>query len=149
MSKTALVLILIFAIFKSILSREIAPAPILPPADSAAVSGLLPFGPTNADYEQKKRSESSGLEQTNPAKLFLVLLINLYQNTFSKLDGSTCQFRPSCYHFGARAIKLYGPLWGTLMTADRLLRCNPFTQGKYPKTPDHFHNLDPVEEHAP
>lgn len=99
-------------------------------------------------YQQIKNKSSSVKDQTNPVKIVSVLLIRSYQYFFSSLDGSTCQFRPSCSHFGAEAIKKHGVLLGTLMTADRILRCNPFTRGKYPLTDDKRHHHDPVEEHV-
>jgi putative membrane protein insertion efficiency factor len=75
-------------------------------------------------------------------------LINIYQRCFSAQEGSSsCQFRPSCSHYGALAIKKYGSLQGTLMIGDRLLRCNPWTKGNYPVWNDNQHLYDPVESH--
>ena len=100
-------------------------------------------------YESAKRAESAFYQQTNPLSILLVGLINIYQRIFSSQEGSaTCQFRPSCSHYGALAIKKYGPLQGVLMTGDRLLRCNPWTRGNYPLWKDNYHFYDPVEEHA-
>jgi putative membrane protein insertion efficiency factor len=147
MNKYPFMLFILTLFFQGAQAQE--PGAFTPSIDSSGIPRLLPYGPTSPDYEEKKLSESSCFDQANPLKLFLVLLISAYQNTFSKLDGSTCQFRPSCSHFGAGAIKRYGPFTGTLMTGDRLLRCNPFTRGKYQKDADHYHNLDPLEEHAP
>ena len=109
---------------------------------------LLPYGFTDKAYEQQKLAASSPLDQTNPAKLAFVLLIKMYQVVFSSQDGSSCQFRPSCSHYGAEAIKKYGPLQGVLMTGDRLLRCNPYTEDRYKTAPDHYHSADPVEDHV-
>jgi putative membrane protein insertion efficiency factor len=147
MNKYFLLFLTISICFRGAFSQELQGAPVV--SDTPAASSLLPYGPTDSAYEEKKLFESSPFDQSNPIKLFLVLLISGYQNTFSKLDGSSCQFRPSCSHFGAAAIKRYGPLVGTLMTGDRLLRCNPYTRGLYRKAPDHYHNLDQMEEHAP
>jgi hypothetical protein len=36
---------------------------------------------------------------------------------------------------------------GTLMTGDRLLRCNQWAQGKYPLWRDNYHLHDSIEEH--
>jgi len=81
--------------------------------------------------------------------MILVGLINIYQRAFSSQEGSAlCQFRPSCSHFGALAIQKYGPLQGVLMTGDRLLRCNQWTSGLYPRWKDNYHSDDPVEEHV-
>jgi uncharacterized protein len=99
-------------------------------------------------YESDKRIESAFYDQTSPLSMLLVGLINIYQRVFSSQEGSaTCQFRPSCSHFGSMAIKKYGTMQGVLMTGDRLLRCNPWTQGKYPLWHDNNHYSDPIEEH--
>jgi uncharacterized protein len=100
-------------------------------------------------YESVKRSESAFYQQTNPLSMLLVGLINIYQRVFSSQEGTaTCQFRPSCSHFGALSIKKYGPLQGVLMTGDRMLRCNPWTEDAYPPWKDNYHKFDPVEEHS-
>jgi len=80
--------------------------------------------------------------------MLFVGLINLYQRVFSAQEGSaTCQYRPSCSHYGAMAIKKYGVIQGTFMTGDRLLRCNQWAQGNYPLWRDNYHLYDPIEEH--
>ncbi|MFP4521843.1 MAG: membrane protein insertion efficiency factor YidD [Fibrobacterota bacterium] len=107
----------------------------------------LPYGITDHAYEEKKKQESSPWEETNPLKLFLTLGISLYQNVFSDLDGSTCQFRPSCSHFGAKAVKEHG-IQGLFMASDRLLRCNGFTAGRYPVSKDGVHYEDSVSENV-
>ena len=73
--------------------------------DASADHSLLPYGFTDRHYEKMKLSSTSLLDQTNPLKLFFVALIRGYQVFFSSQDGSTCQFRPSCSHFGASAVK--------------------------------------------
>lgn len=117
----------------------------LPGSDSAnAVNSIA----LDSSYESTKRTESAFYNQTNPVSMVFVLLINIYQRTLSAREGvSTCQFRPSCSHFGALAIKKYGALEGTLMTGDRLLRCNPWAKGLYPLWDDNIHLFDPVEDH--
>ncbi len=110
--------------------------------------GLLQYGMTNKAYEQQKVAASAPWEHTNPLSMALELLIRGYQVIFSSQDGSSCQFRPSCSHFAAESVKEYGPVQGTLMASDRLLRCNPYTEGRYPKADDYFHNKDPIERHV-
>ena len=41
-----------------------------------------------------------------------------------KNDVSKCQFYPSCSHFGSEAIREFGFIKGTLLTADRFMRCS-------------------------
>ncbi|MFU8804402.1 MAG: membrane protein insertion efficiency factor YidD [Bradymonadaceae bacterium] len=46
---------------------------------------------------------------------------NLYKNTYSRIDGPTCEFSPSCSRFGLEAVGRHG-LIGVPMTFGRLLR---------------------------
>jgi len=52
--------------------------------------------------------------------------ITTYQMVISPSQGDVCNFSPSCSYFAKSAIAKYGPLWGTLMASDRLMRCNPW-----------------------
>jgi uncharacterized protein len=85
---------------------------------------------------------------TNPLKLLLLGGIFFYQNFISSQDGPTYQFAPSCSRYGVKALSQYGVVQGTLLTGDRLLRCNPFTRGWYELAPDHRHYADEPAEHA-
>lgn len=40
-----------------------------------------------------------------------------------------CRFEPSCSAYGREAIARYGSPRGFLLTAQRLLRCHPFSRG--------------------
>jgi putative component of membrane protein insertase Oxa1/YidC/SpoIIIJ protein YidD len=66
----------------------------------------------------------------NPLSVGADLALGLYQKLISPLQGGhICNFSPTCSHFSRRSYRLYGPLWGTLMTFDRLERCNPGAWG--------------------
>lgn len=52
--------------------------------------------------------------------------IRVYQWTLSPILPSKCRFTPTCSHYGLEAIRKYGTLKGGLLTAWRILRCNPF-----------------------
>ena len=97
-------------------------------------------------YWERKTEESSFRTETNPLKIPFLMLLRFYQAVFSRQEGDNCQFRPSCSHFSALAIKKAGLLEGVLMTGDRLMRCHPFTSGTYPVTPDRRHHADLVED---
>lgn len=68
---------------------------------------------------------------------FTLALIWLYQKTISldhgplrKFTGAPrCKFYPTCSDYAKDALLRYGILKGTLATAWRLLRCNPFSKG--------------------
>ncbi|MEA3312496.1 MAG: membrane protein insertion efficiency factor YidD [candidate division WOR-3 bacterium] len=62
----------------------------------------------------------------NPLSVGADLMLSIYQKLISPLQGGhICNFSPSCSAFSRQSYRLYGPLWGTLMTFDRLERCNP------------------------
>ncbi|NLE83331.1 MAG: membrane protein insertion efficiency factor YidD [Chloroflexi bacterium] len=66
----------------------------------------------------------------NFPRRLLLLLIKLYQNTFSKtLPANTCRFYPTCSHYGYQAIFKYGAIKGGWMAIKRIFRCNPFNEG--------------------
>jgi len=66
-----------------------------------------------------------------------VRLIRLYQKTLSLDHGPLkmlyphgfCRFNPTCSEYGAEAITKYGIIRGGLLTAWRILRCNPWNKG--------------------
>lgn len=62
----------------------------------------------------------------NPLTVGADLALAFYQKLISPLQGrGLCNFSPTCSNFSRQSYRLYGPLWGTLMTFDRLERCNP------------------------
>ncbi|CAB4922522.1 unannotated protein [freshwater metagenome] len=61
-------------------------------------------------------------------KILLVGLIHFYQKWISPMFGPRCKYYPSCSSYAATAIEEYG-LKGVVMTAWRLLRCNPWSHG--------------------
>ena len=63
--------------------------------------------------------------ETSSVNIALLGMVSFFRNTISRADGpDRCGFRPSCSAYGYRAIKEHGPVIGTLMTGDRLIRCN-------------------------
>jgi hypothetical protein len=53
----------------------------------------------------------------NPA----LLLVNLYRNHISPLDGDRCPSVPTCSSYGVQAMEKHGLFLGWMMTVDRLL----------------------------
>jgi putative membrane protein insertion efficiency factor len=51
-------------------------------------------------------------------------MIRFYQKYISDLRFGHCRFGPSCSQYGIEAIESHGFLKGTVLTADRLVRCN-------------------------
>lgn len=72
----------------------------------------------------------------NLPRLIILALIRLYQKTLSRvIPANTCRFYPSCSHYGYQAIYKYGLLKGGLMSAWRILRCNPLNPGGFDPVP--------------
>jgi len=91
--------------------------------------------------------------ETNPVNIVLKGAITIYQNVASSSQADACNFHPSCSRFAQRAIERYGFFWGTLMTSDRLMRCNPsaykhmdtYYSGRHYNYSYDCHIYDPIE----
>ena len=82
--------------------------------------------------------------ETSELKLAATGLIRLYQKFISTQDGPTCNFVPTCSHFGMACIQEYGMMRGLLLTADRLLRCNGSQSMHYHRDEITGKYLDPI-----
>ena len=87
-------------------------------------------------------------KDTSELKIVATGLIRLYQKFISSQDGPTCNFRPTCSHFGMACIQEYGVARGILLTADRLLRCNGSQSQHYHKDSVTGKYIDPVSDYA-
>ena len=64
-----------------------------------------------------------------------VLLVRGYRRVISPFAGATalgnprCKYHPSCSAYALEAYREFGFLRGTVLTAWRLLRCNPWSHG--------------------
>ena len=66
------------------------------------------------------------IKETNPLKIVINAGITIHQKVVAPAQGDVCNFTPSCSRFSRKAISKYGAIWGSLMAADRLMRCNPW-----------------------
>ena len=65
-----------------------------------------------------------------------IALIAFYRKFLSPLKGKpTCIFYPSCSLYAIMAFREWGFIRGMGITARRLLRCHPFSQGGYDFVP--------------
>lgn len=64
-----------------------------------------------------------------PFRLVLLGLIKLYRVTLSGWLGGQCRFYPTCSHYAEDAVRIHGALKGSAMSAWRIARCGPFTDG--------------------
>lgn len=58
----------------------------------------------------------------------LVLVIRLYQNSFSLLFPGACRYEPSCSQYAIDALRKYGLLSGSRRSVQRILRCHPYSK---------------------
>ena len=70
---------------------------------------------------------------------FLLFLLRLYKRWLSPLIGQHCRFYPTCSDYARGAIVRFGPWRGCLLTAWRLLRCQPLCSGGEDPVPERFH----------
>lgn len=69
-------------------------------------------------------------------KAVLLFLLRVYKLCISPFLGQNCRFYPSCSDYAAEAIRTHGAGKGSLLTAKRLCKCNPWHPG----------GVDPVPE---
>ena len=79
-----------------------------------------------------------------------ILPISGWQRLSYNSSLLSCQFHPSCSNYGGQAISNHGIFHGLAITADRIIRCNPFAldyhydmNGKF-HFPDH-RLIDPLQ----
>ena len=72
--------------------------------------------------------------------------IRFYQLFIADQDLPTCNFEPSCSAFSFESYERTDPLQATLMTFDRLTRCNYWNLGEYPIVDGKL--ADPVHDHV-
>ena len=58
-----------------------------------------------------------------------VVPVRFYQRAISPVLPRRCKYYPSCSQYAVTAIRRYGILRGLVLTAWRLLRCNPWSHG--------------------
>lgn len=73
----------------------------------------------------------------------ILFLIRVYQAVHGSFFHGVCRFHPTCSHYALEAIETRGLGLGILLSAWRILRCQPFATGGYdpvpaPRTPAPF-----------
>ena len=115
------IIIIIILIFPLNLSAQI----------SEDLSFIIKYNQIN-EFDQNQKSTSI-YQETSEIKLLSLVLIRFYQTCISSQHDNKriCIFTPSCSRFSLGAIKEYGIFYGTLMTSDRIQRCNNFGKKHY------------------
>ncbi len=77
--------------------------------------------------KENEREISFGFEKKQAWNPFLYIFggaMYVYQKLISPQFSSGCLYEPSCSSFSKQLISEYGLLKGTIVSADRLMRCN-------------------------
>ena len=90
------------------------------------------------------KDEPSVIKKLNPVNIIFGTSLYVYQNVFSKHIASRCLYSPSCSEFSKDAIREFGVLKGTFLSADRVNRCN-----LYSATDLKNHRVDPLTNRYP
>ncbi|HLH13928.1 MAG TPA: membrane protein insertion efficiency factor YidD [Solirubrobacteraceae bacterium] len=65
------------------------------------------------------------------ARALAVAPIVAYQRLISPALPRRCKYEPTCSRYAVEAIREYGILRGPVLAGWRLLRCNPWSLGRY------------------
>lgn len=65
-------------------------------------------------------------------------LILIYKKLISPLFPARCKYYPSCSSYALEAFKKHGAIKGFILSAWRILRCNPWSNGGIDLVPDRF-----------
>ncbi|HBJ95741.1 MAG TPA: membrane protein insertion efficiency factor YidD [Lentisphaeria bacterium] len=69
------------------------------------------------------------------AARILMIPIRIYRLCISPLLPPCCRFTPTCSAYGLEALRVHGAIKGSILTAWRILRCNPFCRAGYDPVP--------------
>ena len=99
---------------------------------------------TGLGYAQQNYPADTVLasSQANIFEKSAILPIVAWQRLSYNSELLACQFYPSCSNYGALAIRNYGPIIGAALTADRIVRCNPFALNYHYEMHGEFHYPD-------
>jgi uncharacterized protein len=62
-------------------------------------------------------------------KAFAIVPVRAYRLLVSPLLAPRCKYHPSCSQYALDALREFGLWRGLVLTAWRLLRCNPWSHG--------------------
>jgi putative membrane protein insertion efficiency factor len=59
----------------------------------------------------------------------LIAILIAYRKLISPLYGEVCRYYPSCSSYGLQQVQQRGVILGIVLSAWRILRCNPWSAG--------------------
>lgn len=66
----------------------------------------------------------------------LIALVRGYKKHVSPALGNNCRFTPTCSEYAMQALEVHGAAKGLLLSAWRVLRCNPLGKAGYDPVPE-------------
>ena len=64
-------------------------------------------------------------------RFILMSVVIFYRKYLSIYNLRRCRFYPSCSEYTIHALEKHGVMFGLLLSAWRVLRCNPLSKGGY------------------
>lgn len=64
-------------------------------------------------------------------KSVFIKIISVYQLILSPVLGRNCRFHPTCSEYAKDALTKKGIIKGVVLSAWRVLRCNPYCKGGF------------------
>ena len=80
--------------------------------------------PVNVKRAYIYKDQPKTFKNSNPLSLFYGGSLYVYQNFISQHLSASCLYHPSCSDFSKQSVKEYGIFKGSLLSFDRLNRCN-------------------------
>jgi putative membrane protein insertion efficiency factor len=65
----------------------------------------------------------------------LIFLVRIYQYTLSPFLGPSCRYTPTCSHYTIEALRIWGPLKGSVLAIKRISSCHPWGGSGYDPVP--------------
>lgn len=92
-------------------------------------AGVVVVTSAKSAVSQLLSSEGGGEEgdgAANKVGTAMISFVKAYKKELSPLIPPACRFLPTCSVYAVEAIEKFGPTKGAVLTAWRLMRCNPF-----------------------
>ena len=120
---------------------------------SSARSGVFARGASNEESPVSASDESEASSSSEEASESVTMrvamaLLDFYKREVSPLLPKSCRYVPTCSEYARQAYKKYGTSKGFVLTAWRLMRCNPFGGKGYdpPMWPPPYLGSPPAEQ---
>ncbi len=92
------------------------------------------------------KSETLHAEHVEEKKnSFFKGVLKIYSNHISDQIINDCIYEESCSEFSQGAMRAFGPLKGTMLSMDRMMRCNRLSQSG--TMPVRFNELGKISDH--